>query len=355
MERDKDQLDTLSQVVHASLDAIMVIDRTGRIVEWNPRAEEMFGWPRSEALGRLVHETVIPERLRDKHVAGIERFLETGESVMLQQRLEVVGVRHDGEEFPVELTVTVHENRGEPRFAAFVRDLTEAKKTEQLLQDHQRRLAHVARLNTLSELASGIAHELNQPLTAIANLAATGALSDDVGTVHETLRKIEECVHVAGQLVRRFRKLAAKSAVDRRRRNINEQIREVIALLESELKRESIEVTMNIEDPLPNVFVDEVQIQQVLLNLLRNACEAVVEQRAPHVVVSSHAQHGVVNVVVENSGPKLTDESVFDAFFTTADAFGWTLPTSAKRHDFAFRCRSIRGRLKSEPVRRVCS
>ena len=231
MPHQDGSLDTLTQVVHGSLDAILVIDETGRIVEWNPQAEEMFGWSRPEALTRLNHETVIPERLRAKHVAGVLRYLETGERVILEQRLEVVGLRRSRAEFPAELTVTVHVIRGQRRFAAFVRDLTGAKETERLLLENQRRLAHVARLNTLSELASGIAHEVNQPLTAIAAVAALGPLTDDVHKLRDALSRVDQYVRLAGQIVRRFRKLAEKSTVDRKPCDLNEQILEAIELL----------------------------------------------------------------------------------------------------------------------------
>ncbi|MEM7234792.1 MAG: ATP-binding protein, partial [Planctomycetota bacterium] len=229
------------------------------------------------------------------------------------------GVRKNASEFPAELAVTVHQSGDERRFSAFIRDLTEVKRTEALLQEHQRRLAHVTRFNTLGELASGIAHELNQPLTAIANAAAIGLLADDVEESKSALRNVEKCVDVAGRLVKRFRKLAARSTVDRRICSLNEQITDVVELLGNETSLEGINVHTELSDALPDVLIDDVQIQRVLLNLLRNACESLADQPERTLLIRSQPDGDDALVSVSNSGPKLRDESVFEAFVSSKE------------------------------------
>ena len=307
--------DVLTHVVHASPYAIIVIQHTGQIVEWNPQAQTIFGWQREEVLGEPVHEVVIPERLRENHVAGIEQFLKTGESQILGKRLEVPGVRKSGKEFPAELSVTMES--GGKYFAAYVRDLTNTKQTEQLLAEQQRKLAHVTRLNTLSELASGIAHEMNQPLTAIANVAAVGLASNDIDVTHDEVRKIEKYVAHAGQLVGRFRKLTTKSIVARKPHDINQQINEVIGLLDNEIHHAAINLHTHLESNLPKVFIDDIQIQQVIINIIHNATEALAELPAKNIDVYSYKEKDTVKITVKNNGPKLTDNRVFEAFHTT--------------------------------------
>ena len=204
-------------------------------------------------------------------------------------------------------------------FAAFVRDLTNAKQTEQLLAEQQRRLAHVTRLNTLSELASGIAHEMNQPLTAIANVAAVGLASNQLDATHDQIRKIEKYVAHTGQLVGRFRKLTTKSVVARKSHDINRQINEVIGLLENEIHHASINLKTYLEPNLPEVLIDDIQIQQVLVNIIHNAIEAVVNLPVKNIDVYSSKNKNTVTVTVRNNGPKLIDNRVFEAFHTTKE------------------------------------
>ena len=305
----------LFHVLHASPYAIIVIEKSGMIVEWNPQAEALFGWPREEALGQPIHELVIPERLRTNHISGIESFLRTGESQVLGKRLQVAGLRRNGDEFPAELSITM-ETEGK-YFAAFVRDLTDVKQTEKLLLENQQRLAHVSRLNTLSELASGIAHEINQPLTAIANTAATSLLSNDIKVTQEHLNKIEKYVALAGQLVNRFRSLASKSFEEKELVDINTPINEALELMDNHVRHQSIEVNTQLFSDLPKIPVDKIQIQQVIVNLLQNAIDALSEQPIKSISIISSLNDDCINVAINNNGPKLTDNKIFDSFYTT--------------------------------------
>jgi len=133
----------VKSVLDAALDAVIMMDEQGRVTSWNARAEALFGWSRDEAVGRILAEMIIPPRHREAHTAGLKRFLATGEGPAIGRRIEVAGLRRDGSEFPVELTITVLEERGAHRFNAFVADITERKRREEALRAAERRLHHV--------------------------------------------------------------------------------------------------------------------------------------------------------------------------------------------------------------------
>lgn len=307
--------DVLSHVLLASPYAIIVIQKSGSVVEWNPQAEILFGWSRDQAIGKPIHELVIPERLREKHIGGIQNFLDTGDSRVLGKRVQVSGMRRSGKEFPAELSITM--GTGGKYFAAFVRDLSGIKQTEKLLLENQQRLAHVTRLNTLSELATGIAHEMNQPLTAIANVAAYGLLSENIDETYEQLRKVEQYVALAGQLVSRFRSLASESINERDLDSVNDQINEVLGLLDNQIYHQTIELSSELEASIPQAPIDRIQIQQVLVNLIQNAIDALHDEDDKTIHISSTLCNENIKICVRNSGKKLEDKNVFDSFYTT--------------------------------------
>ena len=308
----------LRNILDTTLDAIIVIENDGRIIEWNPQAEIVFGWQRTDVIGRLVHETVIPPRLAKKHLDGLNRFLETGNSRIVGQRQEVVGVRKDGSEFPAELTISMV---SETNFAAFVRDLTPEKEAEHTFRQAQDELAHVSRLCTLGELVTGVAHELNQPLAAISNFSLIAENSDDSAFVSEMVANIGEQAFRAGEIVRRFRNLAAKSEPKRTKCRLDQLISEVVALMRSDLDRHQIELTIDLHPQLGIICVDEIQIQQVILNLLRNSVDALTAQNvdSKKITISAEQKDNQVEVSVVDNGPGVAELNVFDPFVSTKE------------------------------------
>ncbi|MCG8652284.1 MAG: PAS domain S-box protein, partial [Pirellulales bacterium] len=321
----------LQQIVNTTLDAVVVMDTEGQITEWNQRAERVFGWSRDDAIGRLLHETIIPQRLRSRHVTGIEQFLLTGSSQALGRRMEVIGVRKDGQEFPAEVTAAVMRTEQSISFAAFVRDLTAQKNAELRLRQTEERLAHVSRLCTLGEMVAGVAHEVNQPLTAIANYASVAEMSEEPDVVSEALQVIEEQAHRAGEIIRRFRALATKTEFERDHWDLNELVSESVALVTADLELHGIEVVTEFCPALPKLYIDKIQIQQVLLNLLRNSIDALtadgVTEKWIRVCVSQ--THADAEVVVTDSGPGVAQVDVFKPFVTTkANGMGMGLAIS---------------------------
>ena len=154
-------------IVDSALDAVVVMDAAGIITDWNKQAEETFGWSRSEALGRRMVDTIIPEQYRLLHERGLAHFSKTGQGPVLNRRIEITALRRDGAEFPVELTITPLKSGDTWTFSSFIRDITARRQAQEDLRKAQAELAHVNRVMTMGELAASIAHEVNQPLAAI--------------------------------------------------------------------------------------------------------------------------------------------------------------------------------------------
>lgn len=311
----------LREIIDTALDAIVVINQSGCIVDWNPSAQDMFGWTREEVLGRLVHEIVIPERLRQDHVAGLKRMLETGESNILRKRTEVFGVRRNGREFPAEITVTLLHDRGEMEFAAFVRDLTPQRDAERRLLETQDRLAYFSRLNCFGEIASGIAHELKQPLSAISNFAGALKSTEDPALVKEAIEAIGELSFRAGDIVRRFRNLANKSPSEKISCRLQDLVAETIQLIRHDLYRKGITLVTDMSSDLPDIVVNKVEIQQVVLSLLRNSIEAIDRspESARNITLRAFRAGDQVEVIVEDAGEGISISDVFEPFVTTKE------------------------------------
>ena len=317
----------MSHIFNMSPFAIVVINCDGQIIEWNPQAEETFGWTRDEALGRMVHETVIPERLRNRHLNGIQNFLATGHSRILNKAQEVTGVRKSGEEFPAQLSVTMQEESD--CFAAFVRDVTKTKQTEQLLHEHKNNLARVAGLNTMNELATGIAHEINQPLTAIGNIAAVGMQCNDLDESREYFRQVEDYVMQVGKLVTSFRSLANKMKTSRSQANLNHLVQSVLELLDNEIRHHDVVCQEVLDSSIGEIDVDPIQIKQVLTNLIRNAIDAVSGGNNRSIEVKTEKGTESIRFSVKNSGTCPEGNQVFEPFYTTkSDGLGLGLSVS---------------------------
>ncbi|NKC01934.1 MAG: PAS domain S-box protein [Pseudomonadales bacterium] len=331
----------LSRVLDSSVDAIIVIDEHGIIVEWNTQSMVMFGWAKDEALGRFIHETVIPERLRSNHIKGIERYLETGESRILEQRLEVVGLRQNGSEFPAELTVTGHSVGETKRFTAFVRDLSEQKALEDRLRAQELQSARLARFNVLAELSTGIAHELNQPLNAITVLSSIAEATQDVGQLKASLSDVGRYAARAGELVQQFLQLASNGEGTREQVSVEDLVTTARNHLQAELRQYGVTLQVDIQSPNPVVHGEKAQLEQVLVHILQNALEALHITPHPAIDITIVELEYQVTMIIANNGPRLRDEQVFEAFHTDKDnAIGLGLTicrTTVERHGGSIR------------------
>jgi len=318
-------------LLDAAVDAIILIDEQGRITRFNRAAERLFGYTQDEVLLKNV-SVLMPEPYRTEHDGYISRYASTGERRIIGIGREVEAQRKDGTVFPIELSVGEFRTTGEylPEgqhgFVGIIRDLTERKAQVREAEDLRGRLAHVGRLGTLGEMVSGIAHEVNQPLTAISNYASACRRMVLAGAIEgqelaATLDKIAAQAERAGQVIRGLRALVRRRDELREPVEVNRLIREVIKLVDFDVRQAGYRIELDLAEPLPDVVGDAVQIQQVVLNLIRNGLDAMLEKAlGDTILVETALLDGQVEIRVTDSGPGLpatAKQRLFEPFFTT--------------------------------------
>ncbi len=334
-------------------DAMIVIDERGIILSFSSAAERLFGYSEAEVVGANV-EILMPPSDAARHDRYIAHYRETGERRIIGIGRIVVGQRRDGTEFPMKLSVGEANSDGHRIFTGFIHDLTEQQHAELRLKELQSELIHVSRLSAMGTMASTLAHELNQPLTAIANYLEAGReLLDAGGAEAATLLReaIEESTSEAlraGKIVRRLRDFVARGEVERRVEDLPRLIDEASRLALIGARERGVRAFFELAPDITTVTVDRVQIQQVLVNLIRNAIDAVAGQEVRDITISTCAlDNAMVEVSVADTGPGLSPDiaaRLFQAFATTKPA-GMGLGLSI--------CRTIveahRGHIRAEP------
>ncbi len=265
-------------------DAMVVIDVKGSILSFSAAAERLFGYSETEVAGRNV-SMLMPSPDRENHDLYIDRYLQSGVPRIIGIGRVLIARRRDGSTFPIELSIgeaTTPEGR---LFTGFIRDLTDRQATARRLQDLQSELSRISRISAMGSLAAALAHELNQPLTAIANyleaardlIAQPGAKTSDEtiqALVHEAVTEAAAQSIRAGQIVRRLREFIARGETEKRIEPLGKLIAEAQALALIGIGNGEVDVQIDLGNAPPQVLVDRIQIQQVLFNLLRNAIEA---------------------------------------------------------------------------------
>jgi PAS domain S-box-containing protein len=347
-------------IMASSLDAIVTIDDTGRILDFNPTAERQFGHPEHEVVGQDVSELMFGGDYRQ----SFRRLLDECRRMRLPSdeslRAELEAVHGDGSAFPVEVSIKPFQLHDRLLFAVYLRDITETRAAEEQSRKHQTELVHVCRLSTMGETATGIAHELNQPLAAIINYANGCARRlrsgrDDKAELLDALERIGGQATRAAEIIKRLRAMVGKQAPSRVVVDLNDLVREVCGFIEFDIRRIGAVVDLQLATERLPVNVDLVQIEQVILNLLRNALDALgtlpdtAERRVS--IRTGHNAASQIYVAVEDSGmgirPQLM-ERLFDPFFTTKETgmgMGLTISqTIVADHDGKIRAESWPGR-----------
>jgi len=360
-ERDDAERDLLERearlrsILETVPDALIIIDEHGTIESFSSSAERLFGYAEREIVGQNVR-ILMPEPYSSAHDSYLERYLTTGERRIIGIGRVVVGRRRDGSTFPMELAVGEMRTERGRRFTGFIRDLTERHRTERRLQDLQSELMHVSRLSAMGQMGAALAHELNQPLTAIINyVQAARRMSEASGQplpprIVEVLDKTAQQAARAGQIIRRLRQFVEKGSTDHRAEDLNKVVEEASALALVGAKEIGIRVSLVLAAALPPVAIDKIQIQQVMLNLMRNAVEAMAESPERRLIVTTEqGEDGMVSVTVRDTGPGLSasvQRQLFQPFVTTKEK-GMGIGLSI--------CRSIveahGGRILAEPSR----
>jgi two-component system sensor kinase FixL len=316
----------LRSILDTIPDAMVVIDEAATIQSFSSAAERLFGYSADEALGQNV-KMLMPSPYRENHDDYMDRYRSTGERRIIGIGRVVVGERKDGSTFPMELSVGEMRSGDQRYFTGFIRDLTERQETEARLQELQSELVHISRLTAMGEMASTLAHELNQPLSAIANYLKGSRrlidanVEDMPGKVRDAIDKAGEQALRAGQIIRRLRDFVARGESERGVENLVKLIEEAGALAMVGAKERDVRVRFNFDPRVELVLADKVQIQQVILNLIRNAIEAMEHSERRELVVSTEQEDGgMVVVSVADTGPGIAPEiasQLFQPFITT--------------------------------------
>jgi two-component system sensor kinase FixL len=317
----------LHALLDAAVDAIVVIDDRGTITTFNKAAERMFGYVATDVVGRDV-SILMGEPDRTQHAAHLARYKATGEAHIIGVGREVQGRRANGEMFPVALSVGEAADADGRRFVGILRDLSTQRAADQRTRALEVRLAHVDRFNLMGEMAAGIAHEINQPLSAIATYAQAGKRIMDheqpnTATLREICTKIDAQAQRAGQVIENLRKFIRKQEISTRSLDVNRVVRDVLNLIEADAHAEGIPVHVETTEGLPTVRADAVQLQQVLLNLTRNAVDAMrggLGKERGILIATEHGERGGVRITVTDHGHGVSrelGENIFHPFVTT--------------------------------------
>lgn len=280
----------LQSILDTVPEAMIMIDDHGLIRSFSVTAERLFGWSADEVLGKNV-SMLMPSPYRQEHDGYLHRYRTTGERRIIGIGRIVVGERKDGSTFPMELAVGEARVRGERFFTGFIRDLTERRAQERRLQELQSELVHVSRLTAMGEMASSLAHELNQPLSVITNYlrgAATLLKSEAVDRerIGEALDRSAVQALRAGEIIKRLREFVAKGETEPTLEHPAVLLEEASALALVGAKEHGVRVSLRCNHDLPDVMVDKIQVQQVALNLIRNALEAMETSGRRELIVS---------------------------------------------------------------------
>jgi two-component system sensor kinase FixL len=345
----------LHNVLEAAVDAVLVIDHSGRILLVNSAAERLFGWSGAELRGRDV-SMLMPEPDRSAHAGYIARFLATGVPRVIGTGRNVQAQRRDGSCFPAHLSVGQVADTDPPEFVGFLHDLSsQHREAEDALRLNQR-LMQVTRMATMGEMAAGIAHEVNQPLTAITNYALAaerflGFAEPDIAEVREALREIAAEARRAADIIRKLRRITRSGDEGDETTHPRELVEELQTLCLADARANDTRVRFELQPDLPALSVRRMQITQVVLNLVRNALEALAADPpgAREVLVTARrTASGDCEIEVCDNGPGVAPgilDRMFEPFRSTKpNGTGLGLPMSqtiAQAHG---------GSLRYEPV-----
>ena len=323
---DRNSLELLMRSILASVpDAMIVINDSGQIMAFSAAAERLFGYQAKDVAGRNV-SILMDDNHRKHHDQYIENYMSTGERQIIGIGRIVEAKLSNGRVIPVELKIGEADIDGEKLFTGYIRDISEIQANALRLNEMQVELANFSRLSAVGTMASAMAHELNQPLTAVANyLEAARDLMDNADA--ETLAFIQEALDAAanqsiraGQIVRRLRDYVSRGELDLRPVSLPSLVEDATSLAKVGIESQLAQVISRIPNTFPTVLADRLQLRQVIVNLIRNAIEALSETFNPQIWVSATCKNDLAFVTVEDNGPGFQgaeDASPFDAFNST--------------------------------------
>jgi two-component system sensor kinase FixL len=341
----------LQSVLDTVPDAMIVIDERGVMQSFSSAAERLFGWTAAEARGRNV-SMLMPSPDREAHDGYLERYGRTREARIIGKGRVVLASRKDGSTFPAQLSVGEMNLSGRTFFTGFLQDLSEREEAEKRLQTLQSELVHISRLSAMGEMGSTLAHELNQPLSAISNYLNGAKRLIQAGrsdAAMDAMTRAAEQSLRAGEIIRRLREFVARGESERKLESLPKLLDEASTMALMGAKERGVHVRVERDRAIERVLVDKVQVQQVILNLIRNALEAMEASARRELLVKVSADRDdMVRITVADSGPGISPEiadRLFQPFVTTKGGQGMGVGLSI--------CRSIieghGGRIWTEP------
>ncbi len=316
----------LRSIVDASPVAIITSDEKGSMLSFNRKAEAIFGYKENEALGKNL-TLIIPEPDRSHHDQYLNQYLETGERRVMGKARQVMALKKNGERFPVALHANEFHD-GERIFIGFIEDLSEQIATKRRLEDVKNQLQHMGRISAMGEIAASIAHELGQPLTAAASLAGAVSLTlrkvefperdEAISHLDETVSEIRR----ASEIIRQMRDFMRKHKTAKSLHDVNHVIEEAIAIALIGAQAGGVQVITNLGADVGEAALDRIQIQQVIINLIRNSIDAMQDVEEKHLTISAARKGGFIEVRVSDTGHGFSDDAkkrLFEPFFTTKE------------------------------------
>jgi two-component system, LuxR family, sensor kinase FixL len=315
-------------ILRTAVDGIILMDEQGCIEVMNEAAERLFGYTQSELAGQPV-DVLMPEPYRSSHGHYLRNYLLTGKARIIGIGRELEASTRDGRRIPIHLSVSEIRLEGTRRFTGFVRDLSDQRATLEVLAEQRERLAHVGRLSTMGEMTASIAHEINQPLTAISMYAQSGLKllqrhAPDLAKLASALDKLNTQCLRAGAIIERIQRFTRAQESQREPVVINSLLTDLVKLAEGDARLHDLELEFALEDGLPTLMADPIQIQQVALNLIRNAIDAMNEIGCANGrtirITTQLLPDGRIEVAVTDQGPGVAEDQsdlLFTPFHTT--------------------------------------
>lgn len=315
-----------SAILDTAVDGIIIIDENGVIQTFNQAASDLFGYRGADVIGRNIN-LLMTATDADHHDEYLKDYLATGQASIIGIGRELVGLTAGGDRVPIYLAVSDIQLDGRRRFAGIIRNLTEQHAAREALASQREKLAHVGRLSTMGEMTASIAHEINQPLTAISMYAqASIKLLDREGgkeKVKEALEKLITQSLRAGAVIERIQRFARAQESSKQLVDLNSQVVDLLKLAESDARMHNIELEIDLAPELPALFADPVQIQQVILNLIRNGIDAMNEigcRNGRSILLTTRLTDSTVELLVSDRGSGVAENQadlLFTPFHTT--------------------------------------
>jgi len=318
----------LNSIFNASIEGIVTIDSKGTIVSVNSAIRTIFGYTEAELVNCNI-DKLLPLLKQKRRPQYLKKRLQEFIAAFIGKIQEVEGMHKNGSLLLLDLSIVQYSVDGINYFTGIVRDVSLRKLQEQQNKEHLEKLAHVTRLGVMGEMASGIAHEVNQPLTAVVNytqvcLRYIDSEQPDLVKLSEILQKTHQQALRAGQIIHSMREFVKPRKIHRASADINTLIYETISLVDADLKQNSIKLSFELAKNLPLVYIDTVQIEQVILNLMRNSVDALSELPPKSLrLLSIQTQlngQNCIEIKVKDNGPGLSEvqrEKILTPFYTT--------------------------------------